>query len=223
MKAIYQNNKFYIFCLALLFALGGVLLVLYDKPDILLFLNQNRNGSLDLYFSWATTLGEEPMYFIIAGVLLFYRIGHGLVIGLIGFIVMITSYLLKLAFAVDRPLAFFRKSDFLDQILLVDGIDVHSGATSFPSGHSMSAFALYGLLILLLPKKKWIVMPLVTIATSVAISRIYLVQHFFIDVYFGSLIGVILSMLLFHFYCLKFSNEHSFLAKAIWEIKSKKH
>ena len=61
----------------------------------------------------------------------------------------------------------------------------------------MSAFALYGLLIFLLPNKKRYVLLLFLLALVVAVSRVYLVQHFWEDIYVGGLIGVILAMIFY--------------------------
>jgi membrane-associated phospholipid phosphatase len=82
-----------------------------------------------------------------------------------------------------------------DQLTFVAGVDVHTGATSFPSGHTMTAFALYGLLAFLLTEKKWIGFFLSLLAIGAAISRVYLVQHFLQDIYLGSLMGFSLAVL----------------------------
>ncbi len=46
-------------------------------------------------------------------------------------------------------------------------------------------------------RKKRFALPLFALALSVAISRIYLVQHFWPDVYVGALIGAALAILIF--------------------------
>ncbi len=216
MKNLFQKNKTYFICVFATFAIGGVYLLQYDKPETILFFSENRNGLLDVFFSWATKMGEGPVYIAVAVAFLFFRLGQALWVGLVGFFVMGLSFLLKWLFAVDRPVAFFQKHNLLDQLTFVEGIEVHSGATSFPSGHSMSAFALYGLLILFLPNKKRYTLPLFAVAVAVAISRIYLVQHFYVDVYFGSLIGVLVAIV---FYVLHekmgFRGGH-FMGKPVW-------
>ena len=148
------------------------------------------------------------------------KIRHGLLIGAIGFVVMGISFLLKNLFLIDRPLAFFRKNNLIETINLVAGVDVHTGATSFPSGHAMSAFALYSLLILYLPNKARYVIPLFGIAVCVAISRVYLVQHFFPDVYAGSIIGVALALLFYSIDQRWILSEDHFMEKPLWRKKA---
>lgn len=218
MKTLFQKNKTYFACVFATFFFGGIYLLQYDKPELILTFSNNRNEWLDVFFGWATRMGEEPIYLIAVVAFLFFRLGKALWIGLVGIFVTGLSFLLKWVFAVDRPYAFFQKHDLLDQLTFVEGIEIHSGATSFPSGHSMSAFALYGLLILFLPYRNKYVILLFTIAVAVAISRVYLVQHFYVDVYFGSLIGVLVAIL---FYALhekmNFKNGHV-LAKPLFKI-----
>ena len=113
---------------------------------------------------------------------------------LLGFSVSVISYLTKTYFGHDRPSLYFRKLGMLDEINLVEGIVLNGGTTSFPSGHTMSAFALYAFLAFCLPKKKWLAALLFLIALLVGISRIYLVQHFLQDVYLGAILGVLIGM-----------------------------
>jgi membrane-associated phospholipid phosphatase len=110
---------------------------------------------------------------------------------------MAVSYFTKAYFAHDRPLSFFKKLDMADKLTFVDGVQLHTGATSFPSGHAMAAFALYGLVSFLLPGKKWQAVLLFSVAFLVALSRVYLVQHFWQDVFTGAIIGLAIAMLVF--------------------------
>ena len=61
---------------------------------------------------------------------------------------------------------------------------------SFPSGHTATAFAMATVLVLMLADKKW-QLPVLLAATLVGFSRIYLGQHFLLDVLVGAPIGVI--------------------------------
>lgn len=77
----------------------------------------------------------------------------------------------------------------------VPGVDINQH-NSFPSGHTTAAFSLYALLALLLERKNmgWI---WVLIASLVGLSRVYLLQHFWIDVVAGALIGTLMSTFIF--------------------------
>lgn len=197
MKKFIQNNWLFFACLGLFILAGGTYLAYIEKPEAILFFNENRSDWLNIFFSYVTKLGEELMYVLIVIAFLFVRVRHSILVAVTGLVVMGVSYALKSFFAIDRPKAFFKKNGMLDQIDFVPGVDLHAGATSFPSGHSMSAFALYGLLILILPNRKRYALPLFLIASLVAVSRVYLVQHFWEDIYVGSLIGVVLAMIFY--------------------------
>jgi membrane-associated phospholipid phosphatase len=100
----------------------------------------------------------------------------------------LTAQLLKrLAFSgALRPKAFFDKSG---QVLhWVDGVEVHLH-NSFPSGHATTAFSVFCLLSLLAVRKGWGGFWF-ALALLAAYSRVYLGQHFFGDIFAGSLIGV---------------------------------
>jgi membrane-associated phospholipid phosphatase len=67
-------------------------------------------------------------------------------------------------------------------------------AHSFPSGHSASAFALFFSLAHITRQRSWEVFWLI-MAVAVSYSRVYLSQHFLIDILGGSLIGIIAGIL----------------------------
>jgi membrane-associated phospholipid phosphatase len=197
MKKLVLKNKFYFGCLAMFFLLGGLFTVFLDKGDVILFFNNHRSWWADDFFKYATKLGEEPLYVIIALFFLGYRLRYTLLVALTGFAVMGLSYSSKLYFAEDRPLAFFRKLHQEDILNFVDGVKIYTGQTSFPSGHSMSAFALYSMLVFLLPPRKRYAAVLFFIALAVALSRVYLIQHFWQDIYAGSIAGLAIAIVVY--------------------------
>ncbi|MEO1263804.1 MAG: phosphatase PAP2 family protein [Bacteroidota bacterium] len=221
MKNLFEENKLYFLLLGCCALLGGIYLFFYEKPEMIYFFSAHRQEALNTFFVYFTKMGEEAAYLLFGLFFLTKKIRHGLLVGLIGFVVMGLSFALKAYFAIDRPLAFFRKNNLLDQVNLVPNIDLHSGASSFPSGHSMSAFALYGLLILLLPTKKRYVFPLLLMAIGVAISRVYLVQHFYVDVYAGSMIGAVVAVLFFILDKNTRLEKNHFLEKSILDVFNK--
>ncbi|MBI5914371.1 MAG: phosphatase PAP2 family protein [Bacteroidetes bacterium] len=194
MRKIYQENKDYFMLLAIFIVVGGVYLVETNKADFIFFFSENRHPWADVFFKSMTRLGEGPVYFVVAIAALTVRLRYTLLVAATGLSVMGVSAGLKPLFAIDRPLAFFTKQHLIENVQLVGGVDLHSGPTSFPSGHAMSAFALYSLLIFLLPSQKRFVVFFFSLALLVAVSRIYLVQHFWPDVYAGGIIGAVLAM-----------------------------
>jgi membrane-associated phospholipid phosphatase len=83
----------------------------------------------------------------------------------------------------------------------VPGIDLHH-TLAFPSGHTTTAFALL-ILAGFIINRKYALFGLMLIAWLAGISRVYLSQHFLIDVLGGSLLGVF-SALFFYWYFRKF-------------------
>jgi undecaprenyl-diphosphatase len=62
-------------------------------------------------------------------------------------------------------------------------------AHSFPSGHTMAAFAVMVAWSIMLPKLKW---TLLVLAALTGFSRIYLGVHFPLDVIYGAVIGALI-------------------------------
>lgn len=94
---------------------------------------------------------------------------------------------------VVRPKKFF---EGVQELYLVPGVDNHL-YNSFPSGHATSAFALFFSLALITKSHSLKIM-LFVLALFTAYSRIYLSQHFFEDVYAGSLIGIVTTITVFY-------------------------
>ena len=196
MRQIITQNKWFLLPTLALTIIGAITLTQIQTGDILLFLNQNRSKPLTLLFSYLTKLGEEIPY-ILVFVLLLYRsnLKKALIIPLIGLLATLLSYLLKTYFAHPRPYLFFKQKGILDQLNIPDYIKIHTANNSFPSGHTLSAFALYATISFLYPRHPKTSILLFLLATTVAISRIILFQHFFKDVYFGAILGTLLAII----------------------------
>jgi len=197
MRTIFSENSAFFISFSIYLLLAGILLLFIERGDAILFFSDHRSWLGDQAFVYITKMGEEIAYVIAILVLIFNRYRQALLIPLLGFVVTVVSYFTKRFFASDRPLAYFEKLQLFDQINVVEGVILHSGATSFPSGHTMSAFALYSFLAFCLPQKRSLGVLLFLVAFLVGISRIYLVQHFLRDVYLGSIIGVLLGILFY--------------------------
>src|SRR4029077_2609136 len=72
----------------------------------------------------------------------------------------------------------------------------HVGYSSFPSGHTASAFALATIASILDPVKQRSIIYLF-IACVIGYSRIYLGQHFPADVYGGAILGFLSAVLVY--------------------------
>lgn len=85
-----------------------------------------------------------------------------------------------------RPVAFF---DGIYNLHIIHGVKMLR-SHSFPSGHSASAFALFFALAHITRRWHWEIFFLL-MAFAVAYSRVYLSQHFLIDILAGSFLGII--------------------------------
>jgi membrane-associated phospholipid phosphatase len=156
-----------------------------DKGMDVLWINGHYTAWLDSFFKTITNLGDGLIFIPITLLALFIRfryaiaavaasVAHGLLISLFK----------RLLFpGLERPRKFLGD----DLIHFVSGIDVHN-ANSFPSGHTATAFCA-ALFLALLSRNKVIGIFALLLATLVGYSRIYLAQHFLIDVAAGAVIG----------------------------------
>ncbi len=221
-NTILIENKVFLLPFLLFLLLGAISLFLYPTGHWIEWFSQNRTPFRNTFFSVATRLGEEKIYLLAILLFIFIKFRYAILIPLTGIIVTIVSFGSKAIFQHDRPSVFYKKLGKLEEVNPLEGIRLLSGQTSFPSGHTMSGFAIYSLLAFLLPKKFLIQFPLFICAMLVGLSRIYLVQHFLKDIYLGSICGVLIAILLYHFQSkIKLSDSH-LLEKSILSMRSPK-
>jgi membrane-associated phospholipid phosphatase len=80
---------------------------------------------------------------------------------------------------------------------MIEGVQLHSN-NSFPSGHATTAFSIFCLLSILYVDRRYGVLFFI-LALMASYSRIYIGQHFFADIYAGSIIGVGTTLIIFYF------------------------
>lgn len=182
-----------------LFLLGGIPFLIADQGALLIQLNEHRSPGGDLFFRWFTKVGEGFGYLAVFLLLLVYKRQAAWGVPLLGIAVSLVAWVGKTLFQHPRPYLYFEQQGLLAQLELIPGVKMHKGLTSFPSGHTMAAFALFTFLALCFPRKPWLSLTCFCIALLVGVSRMYLVQHFFEDVYSGALLGLGLGMLAYYF------------------------
>lgn len=190
-----KTSNFYFVYFSFL-AVGVAFFLYQEHGDFVLALNNTHNIVLNYFFRIWTYGGDGVLFAVIAVFLLFTRRNYGYIYLLVGLIQGGISFLMKqvLFIGSPRPKTYFEGEQVLD---FIEGVDVHS-YNSFPSGHTMTAFSIACFLALMLQNRKWSII-LAFGAVLVGISRIYLLQHFLIDVVAGSLIGVMVSTIVFMF------------------------
>ncbi|MGB0838804.1 MAG: phosphatase PAP2 family protein [Chitinophagales bacterium] len=183
---------------ALFFILGALLLLIYPKGDIVLLLHEHHSIWKDFFFKYITFLGDGALFGIL--LLLFWWNNKQYIPLLIGVILVqtiIVQGMKRFVFAeLLRPKGFFENTQ--EVLHFVEGVSVKVYHT-FPSGHTATAFAIATLLALIMKKQAWSIC-LAIFAILVGISRIYLAQHFLVDVFFGSMIGILTVLLLNYIY-----------------------
>ncbi len=175
---------------AVIFVTGLMGFILHDHGDFVLFLNDLHIQPLDFFFKYATHLGDGIALAIVALFLLIFKRRYGWVLILIGILQSALSWLMKRVIfgKVPRPKNYFED---ISQFNLVEGVELH-GNYSFPSGHTMTAFSIAAFLSLAY-KKPSVSIAALCLAVLAGISRVYLLQHFLIDILAGSLIGTALA------------------------------
>jgi membrane-associated phospholipid phosphatase len=163
------------------------------KGDEVLWINAQHSLFLDTFFYYATSIGNGIFYVVIIIVLLWYNISYGLLAGIcFASTGLVIQFLKRFIFPdMVRPKLFLQDHN----IHFVEGVEVLSHH-SFPSGHSATAFSMF-LLLALLHKKPIYGMFFCLIAIIVGVSRIYLLQHFLLDVLVGSVIGLVVTYFIY--------------------------
>lgn len=179
----------------LYFLCGAALLIALPYGAEVLYFNVWRTPTAGAVVAALTKLGEAWAYAIAAAALLWYRrYKQAAYIVTTGLLVMPLAFVLKDWFAVPRPATYFEMKGQADLLVTPPDVPVYTGMTSFPSGHTFAAFALYTALALITPRAYrnfgllWASLAIVT-----ALTRIFLAQHFVPDVLFGAALGISLA------------------------------
>lgn len=187
MKSFIAENRVFLILYLLFLIVGGILIANFEKGHEILFFNSLHTPFFDQLFKYTTLMAEAPMLFLIIVVAIRFSYGRGMLLGLNTLLVFaVTGFLKGMVFADHvRPSVFFEGKA---QLNFVQGVEVYK-YHSFPSGHTSSAFALFFMLSIFVKDKKWAPV-FFTLALLVGVSRVYLMEHFFHDVYAGSIVGV---------------------------------
>jgi membrane-associated phospholipid phosphatase len=194
MKHIWQHRWFFVPVAVCWAGCLAVALVLPYGDEIHFFNEARQYAWLNETFMWLTHLGEEWAFLAIGVAMLFWRPRYAALIALAGLLSMSVGYVFKDLAGVDRPITYFEKAaPPAVQPVLVPGVVLNRGQTSFPSGHTTAAFALYSL-VAMMTAERWrkIGLLLAALAVLTAVSRVFLVQHFLADVLAGTVLGMLL-------------------------------
>lgn len=194
--------------------LGALSLELSPVQGVIL-MNSLNTPFLDQFFSATTNLGNGlilvPFLIILSWTRIYLSIGlfaNGMIQGII------VSIFKQVIFpSAKRPIQFLD----LAEVHTIPGITIHS-MKSFPSGHTVTIFGLC-IFLSLCYRNRLLTIILLAVASLVAISRVYLLQHFFIDVTAGAAIGITVGIIVYHFF--EDMNKPTWMTKRInpkWKI-----
>ena len=214
-----KKHRFLLITYFQFLVLGILFLSFHSNLEITLFVNRLNSPYLDFFFKYWTLFGTFTLIGPILLIQCFQKYRYALITAVSSLLGFLLVQIAKHFIWYDAP----RPKVFLDKLVdihYVAGVQLNS-AHSFPSGHTTGAFALFIALALLNKRPVWQMLFLIT-ALLVGYSRIYLCQHFAIDVLVGSVIGTVSAVLSYLFFINKpmkgFDNSLRILFKRSSEL-----
>lgn len=173
-----------------------VLAIIIPRGQEVVSINAWNSPLSDTCFKLITVVGDGAVLIVVLVASLFIRFGYAILVGAAAILHGLMVSICKILLFPGLP----RPAKVLDpeKLHFVAGVKVHSMNT-FPSGHTATGFCL-AMLLLLLTRKSWIAFVMLTVALLIGYSRIYLLQHFLIDVAAGAWIGVLSTWMLWYGY-----------------------
>jgi len=171
--------------------LGALLLLgtsaFFGRIPVFLFLNIDGGDFVDQFFKWVTW-GAEGWVWIPFFAIVFGWFKKDVKLIVLNFLLSTVFTQIPKRFiwdSISRPIA---SGIPLNEIHTVPGVVMHAW-NSFPSGHTATAFTLFLLTIYLFPTK-WVFAIGAIFAMICAYSRVYLGQHFPMDLGGGIIVAV---------------------------------
>ena len=121
-RQVMQDNIVFFSSFFFYLITGAILLNLIPQGQEIMFFSERRSPNGDMFFLYATKLGEGLAFVGGLVLLLLYRYRSALWLPVAGFSVSLLSYLTKSYFAHERPSLYFRNLGIFDQINIVEGI-----------------------------------------------------------------------------------------------------
>ena len=193
MKKFIKSNQAFFLCYTVFLLLLFPFFLLYTKAEIHLAINKYHAAAFDYFFRIMTFFGDGITPFIFAVALTFFSFRKSITIAATGTLAgLLAQFLKRMVFTdMPRPARYF---EGIYDLHLIEGVSMNY-SYSFPSGHSATAFALF-LCLAGYVNQRSLKLLMFLMALIVAFSRVYLSQHFLVDIYAGSIIGVISAIIL---------------------------
>ena len=196
MKQLLKENRYFLIPYLFTLIICVIFLLSFSKTELHILSNKANSIFFDYFFKYTTHLGDGAIIAILTIALLFVKYRYAIVflsgsLLTAGIINLLKKVLLGDIF---RPSKYFEIYETY-QLHFVEGVKLNS-LQSFPSGHNGTAFNLFFMLALISPNK-WVKMFWFFMAAVVGYSRVYLSQHFLIDITVGSILGTTVIFLIF--------------------------
>lgn len=187
-----RKARFFLVPLGIFLLLSGTFLLLYKKEVIHLYINQFHSSFGDKLMPFVTLLGDGWTITIFCLLVFAYdrRFGFYTGIACLGASGITQALKHTIFYGEGRPAWVFRDNH---NLRFVPGVEMNYFDT-FPSGHTTVSFAFFFCLAFLV-KNNWLRFACFFIALIIGYSRIYLSQHFLNDVFGGSIVGTLTSLL----------------------------
>ncbi len=162
------------------------LLAIEGKAGAFILLNTWHSPFADIFFTYYTDVGDG-LFSVALVVMLFLLLkDKRLSVAMLSAFLLagLLAQILKRIANEARPKLYFKAGQYNH---FIDGVTL-SNTASFPSGHTATAFAAATVLAMI-TKNKTVQVLVFLAAVMVGFSRIYLAQHFILDVLVGAVTG----------------------------------
>jgi len=193
--SVLRQNKMYFTGLLFVLLISTLFLLINGKTTAFISLNSYHPFLLNVFFINYTFIGDGIFALCLIAAMFFYykrkKQGFALLYSFLisGLVVQIIKNLVDS----PRPKLFFEAGQYLN---FIDGVSLANNS-SFPSGHTATAFAIATVMVLMMKDKTSQLLILIA-AVLAGYSRIYLAQHFLLDVMIGAAIGSTSGVLSFY-------------------------
>jgi membrane-associated phospholipid phosphatase len=215
MEKLLKENRWFLIPTLVFLLIAIILMFSYSKTELHILSNEANSPFLDYFFKYTTHLGDGKMIAVLFIVLLFvkYRFAFAFLAGSLSASVVVNLAKRFILHENYRPSKYFEIFETY-QLHLVEGVKIHS-INSFPSGHTATAFNVFFTLALL-TKNNGLKFLFFVLAVLIAYSRVYLSQHFLIDITASSVIGILFILIFWVWFDKFHSNwlDKSFLTRS---------
>ena len=185
----------FLFAMSLFWVLGISIVLFTDKLDFQSKLNSFNTPFLDQITPTLTHVGDGLFAFgLVILIAIFFQKRSALLLFISYAGSSIITQILKRTIFIDakRPMYYFDKVPTYHKI---EGLVYHY-SNSFPSGHATTCFAIFTILAYLHAQTNLARILCFVFALLFSLTRVYLSQHFLIDVITGATIGYLTTILI---------------------------